>query len=147
MQTERERIVQGRMFRYAEYRREIEEFVARAMQQTAKSRDAVVQSSFISDPTARGGIMLADPPPKIAEKIAWCEVVDDTRNELADEPVMLYVMEHNFGIDGEPHPREKNGECRKAICEYCGISESTFYMWLERITNIALYHAGRRGLV
>lgn len=149
---ELERIVQGRMFQYSSYKQELASFETAALNQTVKISETGVRGSYISDPTARGGVLLAEPPPKVKEKYEWCAAIDEAHQDCLDEDMgnpfgLAYVMEKNFAIGGEPHPKAQNETYRKRICHDCNIAESTFYVWLKRITGHAIYRAAKRGLI
>ena len=153
MTTDRERHVHARLFSYAGYKKEIDEFFETALRQTAKQDDqSGVRGSFRSDPTARGGVMLADPPPRIREAMAWTRAIDDAWSECemldGGNPYGLaYLLERNFCLTGGPRPRSQNANARRRICEECGIAERTFYLWLDKVTSIAIYHASHAGLL
>ena len=153
MATERERHVHARLFSYASYKREIDEFFETAMRQGARtSEPGVTNGGYKSDPTARGGVMLADPPPRIQEAMAWVRAIEDAWAECemldAGNPYGLsYLLERNFCLTGEPRPRRQNAHARRRICEACGIAERTFYLWLDKTTSIVIYHASRAGLI
>lgn len=150
---DRDRRVQGNLFAYAKHRRDVDDFVAVAMRQNGKRWDGFgAHGSFKSDPAARGGVLLADPPPRVRASLLWCEAIEDAWAECrmlddGNERGLAYLMEQNFCLDGVERSKDKNRECRAAICAACGISESTFYQWLSRVTEITGYHAARRGLV
>ena len=152
-ERERVRCVHGNLFAYKKHKQAIDDFLAKAMRQSGKRWDSAGgRGSFRSDPAARGGLMLADPPPRIRHALDWCEAIEDAWAECrmlddGNERGLAYLMEQNFCFDGAERSKEKNRECRADICVACGISESTFYQWLSRVTEITGYHAARRGLV
>ena len=96
--------------------------------------------------------MLADPPPRIRHALDWCKAIDDAWAECrtlddGNERGLEYLLVEYFCLTGDERPPEKNREGRRAICAACGISESTFYAWLRRVTDIVQYHARLRGLI
>ena len=150
---ERVRCVHGNLFAYKKHKQAIDDFVAKAMRQSGKRWDSAGgRGSFRSDPAARGGMLLADPPPRIKSALDWCCAIEDAWAECrmlddGNERGLAYLMEENFCLTGDDHTRDCNREARMRICVACEISESTFYAWLHRVTNIVCYHAAQRGLI
>lgn len=150
---ERVRCVHGNLYAYARHKQTIDDFVARAMRQNGKQWDSAgSRGTFRSDPAARGGMLLADPPPRIKSALDWCCAIEDAWAECrmmddGNERGIAYLLETYFCLGGKGRNRDKNHESRAAICAECGISETTFYAWLGRITEIVCYHAAQRGLI
>ena len=149
---EREKLVHCKLYEYRRSREEVDRYQDRALGRGSRSFEAQIKSNVHGDPTAKAGIMLAEMPMHIAEKAAWCEVIESAWAEcvLEDEGVLhgtAFVLEKNFELSGEGHAKEKNAEYRQKLCEECGISESTYYMRLKNATAIVMYHAARRGLI
>jgi len=153
---DRIRIVRGRLFGYYNDKQTVEEFIEAASHQTRKMSEDSIRGSYKSDPTARGGIMLADPPPKIAYKRAWIKAIEDAWAELhledhayrrVPERGKAYVMEKYFCLTRPQRRKTLNDEARDQLCSECGISVRTFYNWLSDITAVVMQQAIRRGLL
>lgn len=151
----RRRIVQKKLFQYREYCAAIDEYVQCSCGQTMRKNETGVRGSFRADPTARGGIALANPPKSITYMMRWVQAIEDTWRECALEDDadclegigLVRLMVDYFCLATEPRPRDENEQARERLCETCGISRSTFYERLNRISDIAVYHAARNGLL
>lgn len=153
---DRIRIARKQLYAYYLDKQVIESFVDKATRQTQKMGEEYVRGTYRSDPTARGGIMLADPPKDIRIKVEWVKAIEGAWAELHLEDQAYrrvpsrgkaYVMEKFFCLTRPPRRRELNEETREQLCDECGISVRTFYNWLSQITNTVIHHATRRGLL
>lgn len=153
---DRIRIARGKLYAYYSDKQRIEAFIEAASKQTRKMGDDAIRGTYKSDPTARGGIMLADPPPKMANRIEWVKAIEDAWAELhledhayrrVPERGKSYVMEHYFCLTSPPRRKELNESARDKLCEECKISVRTFYNWLTQITQTVMQQAIRRGLL
>ena len=91
-------------------------------------------------------------PKDLAEKRAWCCVIESAWAECVEEDRanhlnLAQIMERNFCLVGDTHSRDGNADCREKICADLDISESTFFARLRTITGIVVYHAAVKGLV
>lgn len=153
---DRIRIARRQLYAYYTDKQVVESFVASAARQTRKMGEDSIRGTYKSDPTARGGIMLAEPPPKIANKVAWIKVIEDAWAELhLDDQAYrrvpsrgkAYVMERFFCLTQPPRRRERNNEARDTLCNECKIAVRTFYNWLSDITQAVIHQATLRGLL
>lgn len=151
--AERARTIHGHLFRYSADRLELEDYYEQAFRKNGKHREAGVRGSFVSDPTARGGVMLAHLPPVLRIKADWCAAIEDALVECKVEDGdnltgLAYIMKEYFCLFKEPRPKAKNGEAVDAICAACGIHHrSGFYSKVSKITDIVMYHAAKRKLI
>ena len=134
----------------------IEEYIESCSRQARKMGDDAIRGTFKSDPTARGGIMLAEPPERIARRVEWVKAIEDAWAELHLEDQAYrrvphrgkaYVMENYFCLTQLPRRKERNDAARDKLCEECKISIRTFYNWLSDITACVIAQATRRGLL
>jgi AcrR family transcriptional regulator len=153
---DRIRIARKQLYAYYADKEAIESFIEAATRQTQKMDAEFVRGTYRSDPTARGGIMLADPPAAIRAKVEWVKTIEDAWAELhfedhayrrVPEHGKAYVMEQFFCLTLPPRRKELNEEARDKLCAECGISVRTFYNWLTQITQCVIQHATRRGLL
>jgi len=151
--TSRERYAHKIMFTYQDNKELVQNFMSKAYRYTYKMSDEpMVQKTFKSDPTARGGILLADPPEYIRDAVLKTEAVEAAWQEVKEldcgEPFGLaYLMEKNFCLTGNRRSKSANAVVRHKICSDCGIADRTFYSWMGQITDIMIYHATKRGLM
>lgn len=144
----REKIVRQNMYAYQRYVEEWDEFRNKALTRTPEHDGTGVRGSTISDPTARGAVMLADMNDTIRKHMEWVAAVDDAMEEC----VMLdQGHENGFAYVLRENTRKRFGRSRKVIrrmcCAECGISDRTYYDWLSRITMLVQLAAERRGLL
>lgn len=153
---DRIRIARKHLYAYYTDKQIVESFVEAASKQTRKMGEDSIRGTYKSDPTARGGIMLAEPPPKIASKVAWIKVIEDAWAELhLDDQAYrrvpsrgkAYVMERYFCLTQPPRRKELNEIARDQLCNECKIAVRTFYNWLSDITQAVIQQAIRRGLL
>lgn len=152
---DRQRAAQGKLFKYASYKALIAEYEARALSQTRKCDTQYIKGAYRSDPAARGGVMLADPPHRIQIRMAWCSAIENAWAECKAEDAangrsdvgMAYVMEEYFCLNKPPRDKEKNGEAREAMRKRCDISTRTFYEWISEIVDTVVYHAAKQNLL
>lgn len=150
--TDRDTEVHARLFSYQSYKVQLQRFEETATCRSSASYEAQIRSNVPSDPTARAGIALASMPKDLAEKRAWCCVIESAWAECVEEDRanhlnLAQIMERNFCLVGDTHSRDGNADCREKICADLDISESTFFARLRTITGIVVYHAAVKGLV
>ena len=150
--ADRDTEVHARLFSYQSYKVQLRRFEETATCRSSASYEAQIRSNTPSDPTARAGIALASMPKDLAEKRAWCCVIESAWAECIEEDKvnglrLAEIMERNFYLSGDPHGREDNANCRAKICSDIGISDSTFFARLRTITGIVVYHAAAKGLI
>jgi hypothetical protein len=144
--------VHARLFSYQSYKAQLQKFEDSTTCRSSASFEAQIRSNVPSDPTARAAIALASMPKDLAEKRAWCCVIESAWAECVEEDKangmrLAEIMERNFYLTGDPHGRDGNLNCRAQICADLEISESTFFARLRTITGIVVYHAAVKGLV
>ena len=157
MQTriDRARKVRAMLYQYQRFVKRKAAYTVRAMGQTGRHDESGIRGTYKSDPTARGGCMLADPPHRLAREWEWIDAINDAWAECMylDKTAgregngLAYTIERLFCLTGEPRPKEKNSEAVREIAEACGISERTVYDWRDYITGIVEFHAGKRALL
>lgn len=150
--SERTRFIHQHLFQYCAYKRKIEDYMQRAMRQGRQMREANVRGSFISDPTGRGGVMLADMPEELQAGQKWVDAVDLALGECAiedgaEEHGLVYIARKFFCLEGDGRDREKNRAAIAEICSDCGIQRSTFYRKIDHVTDMVMYHATSLGLI
>lgn len=148
-QREREREARRRLYRYAQQKREIEEY-EQAVFGAPKHDKSGVRGPGISDPTARQGIALADPPRSITEKMRWVSAIEDALTELCemdegDAHGLVYICTHTYGMDGRRHKRRENRDTAIKIADDCHLSVRAMYYRLAVILNVVIYHATEHG--
>ena len=151
-QRERTAIIQKHMFQYAAYKQEIEDYMERAYGIVGKPSETGVHSTFISDPTGRGGVSLAHMPKKLVERRRWCKAIEGAMAECVledgdNETGLAYLFKEYFCLDGTRRRRSKNAEAIERICAASGISRSTFFSRMNKITDIVLYYALKKKLI
>lgn len=153
---DRIRLARKHLYSYYADKLAVEDFIASASRQTQRMNDDAVRGTFKSDPTARGGIMLAEPPTKIARKVEWIKAIEDAWAELyLDDQAYrrvpsrgkAYVMEMYFCLTQPPRRKELNEIARDQLCNECKIAVRTFYNWLSDITQAVIHQATLRGLL
>jgi len=143
-QREREQEVRRRLYHYAAYRREINEYTDDVLHGTPQHDDSGVRGSGISDPAARAGVALADMPPRLQEKKAWVDAITMALNEMDTE--LQYICIHVYGLTGKTHKKRENKETAVRVAEACSLSRASLYYRLRVIQSTVLYHAAKRGL-
>ena len=149
--------VYSHLYRYAKYVEAITDFEESALRQLQKMDGGEhVHTSYVSDPTARGGILLAEPPRHIAVMKEWVAVVDMAYEQLLmdDEAYnrgnrgIAYVMSVYFCLNGqERRDRSKNAETRIALAKRCKVTDRTIYGWLNKIGQTVAILAEKKGLL
>lgn len=149
-QKDRERIVRRHLYRYALYVRELRQY-EQAVFGAPQHDGTGVRGSEISDPTARSGIALAEPPPSLGQHRRWIDAIDAAMNELAgmdrtDGQGYVYICTRMFGLDGQRHKRRENRDTALKIAIDCNLSVRAMYARAETIINTVIYHAAKAGL-
>ena len=153
---DRIRVARKQLYSYYMDKQIVKDYFDAAHKQTRKMGDDAIRGTFKSDPTARGGIMLAEPPDYIAERIAWIKAIEDAWAEMhIDDQAYrrvpargkAYVMEIFFCLTQPPRRRDRNEQARNNLCRECKIAIRTFYNWLSDITNAVVAQATLRKLL
>ena len=134
--TDRDTEVHARLFSYQSYKVQLQRFEETATCRSSASYEAQIRSNVPSDPTARAGIALASMPKDLAEKRAWCCVIESAWAECVEEDKanhlnLAQIMERNFYLVGDAHSRDGNTNCRNAICTDLDISESDIFSYVQ----------------
>ena len=112
---------------------------------TASTEGMGVKSSNISDPTGRGGIMLATAEYQTLtqEELIWMLAIDAAKADLDGyAPEIGRVMSIVYGLDpNDWRPRTKGNRAKyriKAMME-CGIDrDNTYYEWRQKILETVI---------
>ena len=142
-QKDRERIVRRHLYRYALYVRELRQY-EQAVFGAPQHDGTGVRGSEISDPTARSGIALAEPPPSLGQHRRWIDAIDAAMNELAGMDGT--DGQRMFGLDGQRHKRRENRDTALKIAIDCNLSVRAMYDRAGTIINTVIYHAAKAGL-
>ena len=138
-------------FRYQEYKAVVRDYTERALSQSGGKQfeeGSGVSSGHRSDPTARAAIKLVDMPEPIRTKALWVLAVNDAWRECReDSRELAFLFEKNFRLTGDVLGPEHNTAVRESIMAKTGISQTTFYDWLESACDILVYHAAKRKLL
>ena len=149
-QREREQTARWHLYRYAQYVRELRQY-EQAVFGAPQHDGTGVRGSEISDPTARSGIALAEPPPSLGQHRRWIDAIDAAMNELAgmdgtDGQGYVYICTRMFGLDGQRHTRRENRDTVLKISADCNLSVRALYGRVNTIVNTVIYHAAELGL-
>lgn len=149
-------VVYSHLYRYARYVEAIDEFRDSAMRQNQKQDQEHIRGSFHSDPTARGGIILAEPPSKIKTMQEWVYVIDTVHEQfrMEDEAYnrgtrgIAYVMRTYFCMDThERRDKKNNAAMQQTLAKRCRVSQRTIYAWLHTIGESVAVFADKKGLL
>ncbi len=148
-QRDRERIARKHLYRYAQYARDVRQYEQSVF--GATHNETGIRGSEISDPTARSGIALAEPPKDLRSKRRWIEAIDASIIDLAlmdghDAYGYVYICTHMFGMNGQKHKRDENRETALKIAGDCNLSVRALYNRAGTIVNTVIYHAAGMGL-
>jgi len=149
-QREREAEVRRRLYGYAKYKKELAEYVDDIFNGTKPHDESGVRGTGISDPSARGGIALADLPRHLADKQKWIYAIDSAIKELRDMDAgdsrgLVYICTHLYGLDGRRHKRRDNRDTAVKVADDCFMSVRSLYYRVRIILNVVLYHAAKNG--
>ena len=149
-QKDRERITRRHLYRYTQYVREVRQY-EQAVFGAPQHDGTGVRGSEISDPTARSGIALADPPRRLEQHRRWISVIDAAMDELAgmdgqDVHGYAYICMRMFGLDGQRHKRKENRDTALKISGDCNLSVRALYGRVSTIVDTVIYHAPNAGL-
>lgn len=150
-QREREQEVRRRLYRYAQYSREVAEYKDALLTGSQHRDESGVRGSSIPDPVARLGIALADLPRYLAEKERWIGAIDDAMCELremdaGDTHGLAYICTHIYGLDGRRHKKRENRDTAVKVADECHLSIRALYYRLGVIHNVVIFHAAENGL-
>lgn len=149
-QKDRERIARRHLYRYAQYVQEVRRYEQSVF--GAPQHDGTgVRGSEISDPTARSGMALADPPPSLDQHRRWIDAIDAAMNELAgmdggDANGYVYICVRMFGMDGQKHKRKENRDTALKIALDCNLSVRALYGRIGTIISTVVYYAAKAEL-
>ena len=148
-QREREKTARRHLYGYALYVREIRQYERSVY--GATRNETGIRGSEISDPTARSGMALAEPPADLQRKRAWIEAIDAAIDELRQMDAgnahgYVYICTHIYGLNGQRHKRRENTETSLKVANDCTMSVAALYYRVKTIVSVVIYHAGQRGL-
>lgn len=149
---DRNRIIHKHLFQYRACKAVLDDYMQRAFNKTSKVNESGVRAPFISDPTGRGGAALAQLPRKLEEKRRWCKAIEDALAECRledgdrDNGLVALLTEY-FCLNKPRRQKDQNAEAVEKICAEHGISRSTFFNRMNKVTDIVLYYATRQELI
>lgn len=148
-QRDREKTARRNLYRYAQYVREIRQYEQSVF--SATHNETGIRGSEVSDPTARSGIALADPPVDLRHMRLWVYAIDAAMDELAgmdgqDTHGYVHICTRIFGLDGKRHKRRENRDTSVKIASECSMSVAALYCRVKTIVNVVVYHAAELGL-
>ena len=148
-QREREQTARRHLYRYAQYVREVRQYEQSVL--GATHNETGIRGSEISDPTARSGMALAEPPKDLGHKRQWIDAIDAAMDELAgmdgqDAYGYVHICTRMFGLDGQRHKRRENRDTALKISMDCNLSVRALYGRVNTIVNTVIYHAAELGL-
>ena len=150
-QRDREREIRRRLYEYASYKKDIDEYVDSIINSTPSFDESGVRGTAVSDPTARAGVALANMPRDLETKQQWVEAIEEALAELqeldgSDTHGYVYICVRVFGMQRR-HKKKKNREVAIKVAMDCNMALSTLYNRLAVVTKIVLFHATKRGLL
>ena len=106
-----------------------------------------VKTSGISDPTARGGMRLAEPPEDIKVLMDWTWAIETAWAGLTHyEPQKARLLEAYYGLSNmSGRKREDSLKVRLRIMDELHISEKTFYNWRNDCVGAVIFAAIQKG--
>lgn len=144
-QREREQTVRRHLYRYAQYVREVRRY-EQSIFGSPQTNETGIRGSNVSDPTARSGIALADPPKTLERKRRWIIAVDSAMDELSsmdggDERGYVFICTHVFGLDGHRNKCRANRDSVLKIACDCNLSVRALYGRISTIINTVIFYA------
>lgn len=135
------------LYRYRKIKAQVETYEEESAYKADTMGGEGVKTSGKSDPTAKGGIRLAEPPEEIATLQDWVWAIETAWADLTHyEPQKARLFEVYYGLDSMTgRPRGKAGYTRDAIMHELHISEKTFYNWRNEAVEAVIYAAIQKG--
>ena len=149
---DRKKITSRNLRRYRRYLQRKKEYTHRHTDVHRAENGTGIRGSFVSNPTMHNGIALADPPEKIKREWAWIRVAENTLKECRDIDIccgrdpqcgLARLMQEEYQM--KSLVKEKRSKVK--IAKQLSISRGKFYRWKEKILEIAIYYAGKEGLL
>lgn len=142
------RITEKQMYQFQKLKKQVAEYMEEA--ESLKGLDLTadrVKSSGKSDPTAVGGLRIAEPPREIALKMAWIWAIESAWKKLAHtSPEKAELFEVYYGLNNiEGRPRELAGQVRVAFTEKHNISYRAFFLWKKDVVEAVVIAACQKG--
>ena len=137
------RAAERALYRYQEHKRTVEMYEARCMRCQKPQSETGIRSSYRSDPTARGAIMMAERPQDVKDAMLWIWAIETAWAELlAYYPPRARIMEVYYGLNNvNGRERNKATETRMILQDELSIEQATFYRWKNDVVD-AVIHAG-----
>lgn len=134
---------EGALYRYQQNKATVEAFELRAIMGRKPQNEETRRGSYHSDPTARGGMMLANRPQYVRDAMLWVWAVETAWAEMeAFAPQRARLMEKYYGLtDPNGRPKDRQPAVRYRIMEELSIGYTTFYQWRSDCVD-AVIHAG-----
>lgn len=141
-----------RLFSYRKDSEIVKQWESGTSELAGKSDNMGIRSTRTSDPTAQVAERRINPPPYMAENIAWVEAINDAWADLQHEDDSkgitgsgkAYVMEKYYGlIDRNP---AKYAEKVSDLSAECHVSEGTIRNWTADCVETVALHAATKQL-
>ena len=143
------RAAERHLYRYRRIKEEVAVYRASCAYKADTAGGEGVKTSGKSDPSAMGGIRLADPPQDIKEKQGWVWAIETAWAELThyDRPKAI-LMERYYGLNRKHgRPRDESLKVRLEIMDELHIGNSTFYAWRNECVDAVIYGAIQCGVL
>lgn len=135
-----------RLYNYQNMIRDIEAFEAECTDRQRTRTNDNIKGTFTADPTAKGGVRMAEPPNHINEKRMWVGVIRGAWAEMETyEPEKARIIEALYGL-GSPKGvrRGEKGRIIRRLMGALNIGETTVKVWRRAAVNwvkeIAIYN-------
>ena len=141
------RIAERFLYRYRRNKAEADAFEEGCSYKADCMGGEGVKSSGISDPTARGGMRLAEPPDDVKELQRWTWSIETAWADLMhNEPPKARILEVYYGLNNmNGRRREDSLKVRLQVMEELHISERTFYNWKNDAVGAVIFAAIQKG--
>lgn len=127
------RSIEGRLYRYEDMKSTIQAYEDahcshRGAPQTGLPRGQAVRS----DPTARGALALAEPPPAIALSIRWVKAIDRALDRLTAQSPNVWDIARSYYIAGSELPVRRR---IAQLCTHLNIERAAFNQYRRCIVH------------
>ena len=143
------RAAERHLYRYKRLKEDVKAYEDSCTYKADTTGGEGVKTSNKSDPSAMGGIRLADPPQDIKQKRDWAWAIETAWAELThyDSPKAV-LLEKYYGLNNRNgRAREDSLKVRLEIMNTLHISNSTFYAWRNECVDAVIYAAIQRGVL
>lgn len=135
------------LYRYRKIKAQVETYEEESAYKADTMGGEGVKTSGKSDPTAKGGIRLAEPPEEIATLQDWVWAIETAWADLTHyEPQKARLFEVYYGLDSMTgRPRGNALVVRLHLMDELHISERCFYAWKDDCVTAVIYAAIQKG--